>query len=282
MKRKSHLILKLFAYIALSVLSVVMLFPYVWMIFNSFRATEDIVLKPLELFSGSYTTDAYKGILMVGTHPIWFYFKNSLIITISSVLLTIVVCSLGAYAMTRRSRSRGFRAVLFLFMVSIMYPWALLVIPLYVIVLNLGLIGTHLGIILAITGGTGISLPVFIFQQFFKSIPYEVIESADIEGAKELKILLKIVFPMAGPVFGTVALLTFMTNWGEWFYVSVLSNKTATATMPVGLMNLNTELFLEMNRIMAMASIISVPIIILFIFTQKRVTEGIAVGSVKG
>ena len=126
------------------------------------------------------------------------------------------------------------------------------------------------------------ALPFLIFQQFFKTIPYEIIECADVEGASEFTILRKIIVPMASPVFGTVALITFMFNWGEWFYVMVLSNSLRTATLPVALLNINSELGQELNSVMALSSIIAVPIIILFIFTQKRVLEGIAQGSVKG
>lgn len=282
MKSRKALVTTTSLYIVMLLIAFAMLYPYIWMISSSFKDTTEVVRSPLKLWSDNFTLDAYKDVLTVGNKPIGHYLKNSLVITCGSVLLTLVCCSLGAYAMTRRPKKLAFRITLMMFMVSIMYPWALLVIPLYVIVLKIGLLGTRLGIILAITGGTGISLPVLIFQQFFKSIPYDVLEAADIDGASEFTIFRKIIFPMARPVFGTVALLTFMTNWGEWFYVSVLSDSMQTATLPVALLSLNTELFLEMNRIMAMATLVSVPIIILFVFTQRRVIEGIAVGSVKG
>lgn len=280
--QKKTMILTILLYLSLTVLAVIMLFPYIWMLANSFRSSADIVSHPLSLFDGNFTLQAYRSIEMPGGRPITQYLCNSLIITICSVVLSLMICSLGSYALTRKPKLPGFRVTMAFFLVSIMYPWALLVIPLYTIVFNLGLLGTHIGIILAITGGTGIALPVFIFLQFFKSIPYEVIEYADVEGASEFTILMKIVIPMARPVYTTVALITFMTNWGEWFYVMVLSNTMDTATLPVALMNSNSELGVELNSIMALASVISVPVIILFVFTQRRVMEGIAQGSVKG
>jgi len=281
-RKDVKLVTNICLYLFMITISLVFLFPYIWMLSNSFRTTEQLVSKPLAIFSGSFTLQSYKNIMSLGGKTILLYISNSLIITTASVLLALVTSSLGAYALTRKPNLPGFKAVMFLFLVSIMYPWALLVIPIYMVMLKLGLMGTHIGVILAITGGTSIALPVFIFQQFFKSIPYELIECAEVEGANELTILTKIVIPIAKPVYGTVALITFMFNWGEWFYVMVLSNSLKTATLPVALLNTYGELGADINAIMALASLISVPIIILFIFTQRNVMEGIAQGSIKG
>ena len=269
-------------YIFMIVMAVIMLFPYVWMVMNSFRSSRDIVLSPLALFTGPFTIEAYQGIMTLGGRPLIDYLLSSFIITASSVILTLIVCSLGAYALTRKPNLPGFKAANFFFLVSIMYPWALLVIPIYLTVFRLGLLGSYIGIILAITGGASVSLPYFIFQQFFKTVPYEIIECAELEGAKEFTILTRIIVPMAKPVIGTVALISFMFTWGEWFYVMVLSVTMKTATLPVALLNLNSEFGQELNSIMALSSLLSIPIIILFILTQKKIIEGLAQGSVKG
>ena len=267
---------------ALAILvAMVFLYPYLWMVINSFRASKDIVSKPLALFSGNFSFGAYQNISVMGGKSLFHYARNSLIITVSSVVLTLIVCSLGAYALTRKQNSPFFKLILTIVLVSIMYPWALLIIPVYIVVIKLGLIGTHVGIVLAITGGTGIALPFFLFQQFFRQVPDELIECACVEGAGEVAILTKIVIPMSRPVYGTVTLIQFMLLWGEWFYVSVLSNSLSTASLPVSLLNMNSELGIELNEVMALSALISVPIIILFIITQQRVMEGLAQGSLK-
>jgi hypothetical protein len=119
-------------------------------------------------------------------------------------------------------------------------------------------------------------------EQFFRAIPPEVIEAAVIDGASESQVLFKVVMPMAAPVVATVAIITFLLNWAQWFPILVISRTPDTYTLPVALLSMNGELGANFQGIMALSVITTLPVAVLFLIAQKRVMEGMAAGAVKG
>jgi ABC-type glycerol-3-phosphate transport system permease component len=160
-----------------------------------------------------------------------------------------------------------------------MYPYMLLVIPVYIVMHQLGLLGSALGIVLFLSLGP---IQFFLFEQFFRAIPKEVIEAATIDGASEWQVLHRIILPMAMPVTVTVALIGFLLTWAQWFPVLVISRGPETYTLPVALLSLNTELGASFQGIMALAVLTTLPPAILFLLAQRRVMQGMAQGAVKG
>jgi ABC-type glycerol-3-phosphate transport system permease component len=160
-----------------------------------------------------------------------------------------------------------------------MYPYMLLVIPVYLVMFKLGLLGSYAGIILFLALGP---IQFFLFEQFFRAIPGEVIEAGIIDGANELQVLFRIVLPMAAPITATVALITFLLNWSQWFPILVISRSPDTYTLPVALLSMNSELGSNFQGIMALAVLTTLPVAVLFLLAQKRVMEGMASGAVKG
>jgi ABC-type glycerol-3-phosphate transport system permease component len=122
----------------------------------------------------------------------------------------------------------------------------------------------------------------FLFEQFFRTIPADVIEAAMIDGAGEWTILWRIVMPMAAPVVATATVITFLLNWAQWFPVMVISRSPDTFTLPVALLNLNGELGVNVQGIMALAVLTTLPTTLVFLAAQKRVMSGMADGAVKG
>jgi ABC-type glycerol-3-phosphate transport system permease component len=122
----------------------------------------------------------------------------------------------------------------------------------------------------------------YLFKEFFSKVPGAIIESAEMDGAGELTIFSRIIFPMATPVFMTATLLTFILNWDNWFPVLVISTSMKTYTLPVALFNLDSQLEVNFPEIMALSAVVSLPIMLVFLLTQKRVIEGFAAGGVKG
>ncbi|NGY69907.1 carbohydrate ABC transporter permease [Priestia megaterium] len=270
-------------YIILTAISICMIYPFIWMIISSFRPSSEILTAPFKINFSSFTMEAYEKISLLGGLSIWKYVLNSLIITVLATLIIIIITSLGAYALYRNPSLPGFRVIESSFLLTIMYPAVLLLIPLYIIAFKLHLLGTYKGIILILAGGAwGGALPFFLFRQFFGKISKEIIEAAEIDGASELRILSKIIVPLAMPVYATATLITFMLTWGLWLPVLVISNDTKTYTLATALVNLNSELGIDFQSTMALSTLVTVPIVIIFLLTQKRVMEGISAGSVKG
>lgn len=259
--------------------SLLFIYPFLWMIASSFKSTKDILQKPLQLVSSNLTVAAYQSLEQVAGNPLWLYAFNSLFIVGAATLLTVLITSLGAYAIWRKPHLPLFGLVEKLFLISIMYPYILLLMPVYVIMFRIGLLGTRLGIILFLTLGP---IQFFLFREFFSKIPRELIESAHIDGAKELNIFSSIIAPMARPVFLTVLLISFILIWENWFPVLVISTSMKTYTLPVVLFNFDSQLEVNFPEIMALATVVSLPIMVVFFLTQRRVMEGFAAGSVKG
>lgn len=264
--------------VALAV-SLIFLYPYWWMCLGMFRTARDVLGAPLRPWPENFDLTVFSEIARVGGVDFWRYAFNSFAITTASTALGVAVTAAGAYALARRPDLPGFRWLRFGFLVTIMYPYMLLVIPVYIVVFKLGLLGSYAGIVLFLALGP---IQFFLFDQFFRQLPKEVIEAGICDGASEWQILFRIVLPMAAPVTATVALITFMINWSQWFPILVISRSPDTFTLPVALLSMNGELGSNFRGIMALAFVTTLPVAALFVIAQRRVMEGMAAGAVKG
>lgn len=276
---RRSLVLRVLAYLVAGTTSLVFLYPYAWMLANSFRTTQQALRNPLRLWPEGFDTSGFESILMVGDLSLWRALANSLLVTGASTVLAVLVSALGAYAIMRRPHALAFRALRYGFLLAVMYPYMLLVIPVYIVVYKLGLLGGYAGIILFLALGP---IQFFLFEQFFRTLPPEVIEAATIDGAGELAILFRVVLPMAMPIVATVAIITFLLNWSQWFPVLVISSTSDTWTLPVALLNLNGELGTNFQGVMAMSVVTTIPVAVLFLLAQRRVMQGMTDGAVKG
>jgi ABC-type glycerol-3-phosphate transport system permease component len=249
------------------------------MISSSLKPTRDIFAETLRLIPRRVTFGAYESLRSLAGLPFMTYMWNSLFIVGLSVAVSVAVTSLGAYAMNRKPRLPGFHLLENMFILSMMYPYILLMTPVYVVIYKLGLLGTRTGIILFLALGP---IQYYLFREFFSKVPRAIIESAEIDGARELQIFSSIVAPMAKSVFMTAILLTFILNWDNWFPVLIISTSMKTYTLPVALFNLDSQLEVNFPEIMALSTVVSLPIMLIFILTQKKVIAGFAAGGVKG
>ena len=276
---KSPIWLKVLAWSVALAVSFVCLYPYYWMLVSAFRSSQAILSSPLRPWPESLSLDVLREIASVGGTPLWRYALNSMLITVASTVLGIMVTALGAYALVRRPAFWLFRLLRASFMVTIMYPYMLLVIPVYIVMYKVGLLGSYSGIILFLALGP---IQFFLFEQFFQTIPKSVIEAAVIDGATEAQILFSVVMPLAMPVVATASIITFLLNWAQWLPVLVVSRSPDTYTLPVALVNLNGELGVNFQGIMALSVLITIPVTLFFLIAQRRVMSGMTAGAVKG
>lgn len=270
---------RLLAYATVGVLSLFFLYPYLWMLSGSFRSTRAVLAAPLSIWPESFDLSGFRSTLEMGDLSLQRAMLNSLAITGASTLLAVVITAFGAYAITRRPHAWPFRILRYGFLLSMMYPYMLLVIPVYIVVYKLGLLGSYPGIVLFLAVSP---IQFFLFEQFFRTLPHEVIEAATIDGASEVQILFRIILPMAQSIVATVAIITFLLNWAQWFPVLVISSTSDTYTLPVALLNMNGELDSNFQGVMALSVITTVPVALLFLLAQRRVMSGMTEGAVKG
>lgn len=274
-----------FAYLLLTLVSLLTLYPFLWMFFSSFKTNLEIIQNPLSLWPKQWVTSGYQAITTLSGNPLSHYFKNSIIISLGTTFVVVFSTALGGYALYRKRNLPFFGIIEKSFLVSLMYPAVLLLIPLYVIVVNFHMYGpgNFWGIILASsTGAWGAALPFFLFKQFFDSLPYELIEAATVDGASEFKVFYKVMVPVMYPVFTTAILISFLTSWGLWLPVLMLSQDMSTYNLAAMLVNLNSDLGVDLSQTAALSTVISVPVVLIFLLTQRKVMDGIAAGSVKG
>jgi ABC-type glycerol-3-phosphate transport system permease component len=267
------------AYTLASLLALLFLYPYWWMLVSAFRTTRDTLGNPLRPWPERLSLDVLASIARVGGVDLWVYVANSFAITVAATLLGVVATALGAYAIVRRPDLPGMRWLRAGFLLGIMYPYMLLVIPVYIVMHRLGLLGTYAGIILFLALGP---IQFFLFEQFFRTVPRSVIEAATIDGASEFDVLVHVVLPMARPVVATAAIVSFLLGWAQWLPVLVVSRSPDTYTLPVALLNLNGELGVNFQGIMALAVITTLPVTLFFLLAQRRVMSGMTAGAVKG
>lgn len=267
------------AYAVAIMTSLLFVYPYWWMLVSAFRSTKAILSAPLRPLPETLDFSIFAEIGRIGGVDLSTYVINSIVITTLSTVVGVIVTALGAYAMVRRPKAPGFAFLRYGFLVTIMYPYMLLVIPVYIVMYRLGLLGSYAGIILFLALGP---IQFFLFEQFFRAIPSEVMEAAMIDGANEWQVLTRIVLPMAAPITATVTLITFLLNWSQWFPILIISRSPDTYTLPVALLSMNSELGSNFQGIMALAVITTLPVAVLFLLAQKRVMAGMASGAVKG
>lgn len=276
---REPLVLRLLAYGIAVLVSVFFLYPYWWMLLGAFRPAQAVLSDPLRLWPETLDFSAFASIARVGGKPIWQYMLNSVFITAASTAIGVAITAVGAYALTRRPDLVAFRLLRSGFLLTMMYPYMLLVIPVYIVVFKLGLLGTYTGIILFLALGP---VQFFLFEQFFRSIPAEIIEAGIVDGASEWQVFRWIVLPVSMPVVATVTIITFLLNWAQWFPVLIISRSPDTYTLPVALLNMTGELGVNFQGIMALAILTTVPATLVFLVAQRRVMQGMADGAVKG
>ncbi|WP_342358832.1 carbohydrate ABC transporter permease [Terrarubrum flagellatum] len=266
-------------YVAATLIALIFVYPFYWMIVSAFRSQDAILSAPMRLWPESFDLTAFRSLATIGGTALSTFAWNSVVITLLATAVGVVATGLGAYALFRNPKLPLFTSVRYGFMLTIMYPHMLLVIPLYFVSYKLNLLGTTLGIVLVMSL---VPLVFFIFVQFFRSIPVEMIEAARIDGASEWQILTRIVAPIAQPVVLTAILIAFLMNWKQWFPIMVLSTGPETHTLPVALISLNTEYGINFQATMALSTIAVTPVVAVFLMTQRRVMGSFMAGAVKG
>lgn len=264
-------------YAFLLVVVSVTLLPLFWIIIQSLKPQAEIISAPLALPSEIRFTgyaDAFK------LAPIWTFYKNSLIVTASSVILTILLFSMAAYALSRmRGKPAGLLIVLL--SMSLYLPASAMIQPIFQMVSRAGLYDTKSGLILIYTA-FNMPMTLFLLRSQFLSIPRDIEESAFIDGASIPRVFFTIMIPIAKPGIATAAILAFIHAWNEFLFALVLTSKTKSRTLPLALNYFTSAFDYNYAALFAALVIVILPNVIMFILMQERVISGMTAGAVKG
>ena len=264
-------------YLALSAIALLMLFPLLWLVGTAFKSpTEDIFSFPPQIFPASPTFDNF--LTVWDTYPFGQYLYNSAIVAFLAVGLNLLLCSLAAYPLARLN-FRGREFIFALVLATIMIPFQIVMIPLYILAVNLGLRNTYLGIVLPnLTSAFGI----FLLRQALKAVPLELEEAARIDGCSELGIWWNIMIPAIRPALFTLAIFVFIGSWSDFLWPLIVLDDPDYYTLPLAVANLADSFSLDW-RLVAAGSVISIaPILLLFLFLQKYIVPTDVGSGVKG
>jgi multiple sugar transport system permease protein len=255
----------------------VLLYPIAWMVSTSVKPREEVFRYPPQWIPDHWSLAAYASAL---SGPIARFLLNSIIVAAGTALLATVAGALAAYAVSRRGSTAG-RAILLIMLATLAFPLPLLMISIYQVFAAAGLLDTYLAVIL---GHTILVLPVavWLLKGFFDSLPIEVEESAYVDGASAIQILRHIVLPMARPGLTAAAIYCFVTSWNEFIIGLTFTSSTAMRPLPTGINLLFLqELQYQWPEMMAVATLATIPILVLFAVFQRNFVEGVTAGAVK-
>jgi len=254
-------------------------YPLLWLTLQSFRTDAEILGKPWGLPLRP-TFDAYAAAFE--TTPLPQYFLNSLLVTVAVMLLVVACCAGAGYALSKL-RFPGSDFVLLAFIGVLVLPAPILLLPVFLISSDLGIINTHIGLIGPYAAG-GLPLGIFLMKTHFDAIPASYAEAAEIDRASSWQIFRMIMLPLIGPAAATVAVLAFMSSWNEYIYALVSIRSAELFTLPIGIADLSAKRFLSgYAPVFAAMVVTAVPVYIMFIAAQRSFIRSLTMGgAVKG
>lgn len=253
-------------------------FPVYWMFSTAFKPTRDIITEDPVWFPFHGTAEHF--VTAVNAPHFWTLAGNSVLVTVLAVGLSLVIALCGAFALTRM-RFRGRKGILLTFMIAQMAPWEVMVISIYLIVRDADLLNSLLPLtcfyMLMVLPFTLLTL-----RGYVAAVPKELEESAMVDGCSRRQAFLKVVFPLLAPGLMATSLFGFITAWNEFPLVLVLNKEPTMGTLPLWLSQFQSQFGDDWGATMAAASIFAVPILVLFLFLQRKAVGGLTSGAVKG
>jgi sn-glycerol 3-phosphate transport system permease protein len=268
---------RLLGYTAVLIAVLLVGMPVYWTIVASFKLPREIYSAPPTWFPVEPTLENYPQAWNAA--PFGRYYLNSLIITLLGSAAEVALAITSAYALVFLRFPRK-DLVFLVLLAALMVPNEITIIPNYLTVAGLGWINTYQGIVLP---GASIAFGAFLLRQAFLALPYEVLEAARVDGAGHLRTMFSVVLPMAQPSIVTMALLSLVAKWNQFLWPLIVTNTADMRTLPIGVFWLrNQEGLTDWGVVMAGSLFLIIPVMIVFLWVQRYIVDGIAAGAVKG
>jgi len=259
------------------VISAVIIVPLLYAILDGFKTNGELVGNPA-LLPGTWVFDNYRQLLASSTF--WTEVWNSVIVGTISVVLVVAFSALAAFVFARIN-FRGREVVYTLFTLGLLWPLAVAILPLFVLLRTLGLVGNPLGVALP-QAAFGLPLTIVILRPFFGAIPNELEDAARVDGCSTFGFFWRIVLPLSRPALATVSVLALVTSWNSFLLPLMVFQGSEQWTLPLGVMNFASDHTSDWALILAFTSLSMVPAVLFYVVAERHIVSGLTAGSVKG
>ena len=266
------------AIVGLAALAAAWLLPLAWIAVTSLKPAPEIIRLPIRWLPAHPTAHNFAVALTTNrTAPISRAFLNSTIVAVSETLLTLALDAMAGYALARLEFP-GRRLVFGVVVASIMVPFQVTLVPLYLMFLQAGWLNTYQALVLP---GLSRAFGVFLMRQFFLTLPRDLSDAARIDGASPLAIFTRIALPLVRPALAALGIFTFLRSWNEFTWPLIAISRNDMMTLPVALSRLLGSFFVEYGIVMAGATVAALPLIIVFFVAQRQIIQGVALTGMK-
>ena len=277
-KKRNEAMAGLFRGIGLLLLLCFVLFPFYWILITSFKSDLQISQRVGTFWPTPWTTEQFYALFYEQPFSVWF--TNSAIVAVSTTILAVIIAALGAYALARL-KFFGAQTMQTLLLITYLLPGALMFIPLYQILADLGVINTRWALILTYPTSM-IPFATWLLMGYYRAIPEELEHAAMVDGATRLQAFLRVTLPLTTPALLAVTLFSFTAAWKEYLFAFVFISSERLMTLPVGLATTIYGDIYPWGLLMAASLIISIPVVIFYMWGQRFMVAGLTAGSVKG
>lgn len=277
MMRSHRLLRRVATYTALSVITILLMFPFLWMVSTSLKSPGEMFGADFTWWPKAPTVEHYRTIWTETPFPT--YFKNSVIVSIATTVTTLLFGVFFAYGLSRY-RFRGRNFLVNTLYATQMFPLVLMIIPIFMVFIRLGLLNTYTALVIAYCT---FALPfgTLMLKTYFDALPKDLENAALIDGCTPISALFRVVLPLSAPGIAAVGLFAFILSWQEFLVALTLTRTTDMRTMPVGLNMMIGFREVLWGPLMAGSVIVAVPVVVLFIYFQKHLIRGLTMGAVK-
>jgi arabinogalactan oligomer/maltooligosaccharide transport system permease protein len=273
--------MSLFLHLSLLAAAVIAIFPVFWIAINSFKNYNDIVNHTtLSILPQDWTTANYRHVLGAENHVFLTWLWNSVAIAIMTTIVGVFLAATAGYALSRY-RFPGYRTALNSFLVTQMFPAAILLVPIYNIVVHLGLLNTKTALVLAYSS-VAVPFCVWMLKGYFDTIPISLEEAGKIDGLTPFGTFWRIVVPLSLPGLAVTCFYTFITAWNEVAFANIILIQNRSYTLPVGLRTYVFQFQQDWHYLTAGAVLVTIPAVIVFLLAQRYLISGLTRGGVKG
>jgi ABC-type glycerol-3-phosphate transport system permease component len=275
--RVSHLIGRAALYVVLTAFALFMAQPFIWMVLTSLKNLDEVYRIPLSWWPDD-PTNVGNYVRIFTERPFHLYILNSFVVAIGATISTLIFSTLGGYTFAKLPVP-GKEILFTLVLATIMLPFEVSAIPLYLIFSNIGLANTYLGLIapemVSILG-------IFLIRQFCETIPSDYLDAARIDGAGEVRVLWTVILPIITPAMVTLALIRFIGTWNGFLWPLLITRDETLRTLPLALSFFSGFYGTQYHLLAAGACVSVAPLLILFLILQRQVVEGVALSGLKG